>query len=116
MTWFATDDAVGDRLEYDLVVGSVDEVAMFTDGLQRLALNYAARTAHAPFFRPMFAAVRGAPEGVADDLSGALANFLRSRPVSQRTDDDKTLILATRADRSSFLSAAEDTGAAPSQE
>ena len=31
---------------------------MFTDGLQMLALNYAAKAAHEPFFVPMFQTMR----------------------------------------------------------
>ena len=96
MTQFATEPGADELLEYELVEGSVDELALFTDGLQRLALHYQSLTAHAPFFRPVFAAVRLAPEGHAEGLSAALADYLRSRPVEQRTDDDKTLILATR--------------------
>jgi hypothetical protein len=64
--------------------------------LQRLALHYEGRTAHAPFFRPMFAPVRAADPGRAETLSTQLAAFLGSQPVNARTDDDKTLVLATR--------------------
>jgi hypothetical protein len=40
--------------------------------------------------------VRAAPAGRSDRLSAALAAFLASPRINQRTDDDKTLILATR--------------------
>ena len=67
---------------------------MLTDGLQPLALNYAAKAAHAPFFVPMFRPLRVAPSGAT--VLAALRNFLDSPRVNERTDDDKTLILATR--------------------
>jgi hypothetical protein len=95
-TWFATDDAAQDRLAYDIVEHPVDEVALFTDGLQRLALHFASQTAHAPFFRGMFAPLRSVSAGHAERLSIALAAFLDSRSVNDRTDDDKTLVLASR--------------------
>jgi hypothetical protein len=96
VTWFATDPAAAARLDHAFVPRRVDEVALFTDGLQRLALHYASRTAHAPFFRPMFAPVRRAAPGCAEGMAGALAAVLASPTVNERTDDDKTLVLATR--------------------
>jgi hypothetical protein len=73
-------------------VPGVDEVALLTDGLQSLALRFASREAHGPFFEPMFERLRG-PEQPSES---ELAAFLGSGPVNARTDDDKTLVLATR--------------------
>lgn len=75
--------------------GRVDEVALFTDGLQWLALHQASREAHGPFFEPLFAALRSAPDPA--ELAAPLRAFLDSPEVNQRTDDDKTLVLAVRA-------------------
>lgn len=69
-------------------------IALFTDGLQQLALHYATRTAHAPFFAPLFARLAQAPPGASASLNRALAAFLDSAAVNQRTDDDKALVLA----------------------
>jgi hypothetical protein len=44
----------------------------------------------------MFVPVRSAPPGECGALSSALATFLCSPRVRARTDDDTTLILATR--------------------
>ena len=68
-------------------------MALFTDGLQTLALDYT-RAAHSPFFAPMFAALSSETEP--GGLLGPLSAFLESPAVNERTDDDKTLILATR--------------------
>jgi hypothetical protein len=95
-TYFATDGDAPDQAELALIDRAVDEIALLTDGLQGLALTFAARAAHAPFFRPVFAAVRGEPPGESARLTAALAAFLASDRVNQRTDDDKTLVLATR--------------------
>jgi hypothetical protein len=46
-----------------------DEVAMFSDGLQRLALVYESRTAYTPFFEPMFSVLRKADLAACGTLS-----------------------------------------------
>lgn len=96
MTHFVTDEEALLRLQAK-VCPPPEEVAVLTDGLQRLALVYATREAHAPFFEPMFRVLRGT--GCLDDcdpLNGYLEAFLESGAVNERTDDDKTLVLATR--------------------
>lgn len=92
-TWFVTSP----DLERVLQVRSgeaVDEVALFTDGLQMMALHFATRSVHRPFFEPLFAALRGAAHP--EDLVVPLRAFLDSPAVNERTDDDKTLMLAIR--------------------
>lgn len=71
------------------------EAALFTDGIQSIALHFAERRAHAPFFGIFFPALRAQPPGEADALRAELDAFLSSEPVNRRTDDDKTLVLAT---------------------
>lgn len=95
-TYFATDSDASDHLDFALVNGCIAEVALFTDGIESLALHYETQTAHGPFFRPIFAAVRLTPPGLSHHLSGALATFLDSARVNARSDDDKTLAVATR--------------------
>ncbi len=95
-TNFATDPGATDQLDHEVIEAPVDEVALLSDGLQRLALHYQSQTVHAPFFRPIFAPLRMARTGFSTPLSLSLARFLDSQPVNERTDDDKTLILATR--------------------
>jgi hypothetical protein len=93
-THFVTDPDAVDFLAFELRRQRVDELALLTDGLQGLALRFADRTAHSPFFRPMFARLR-ASSGT-ERLSSGLRHFLASPAVNARTDDDKTLLLATR--------------------
>lgn len=95
-TFFATGSDAAHHLRFDKIARPVDEVALLTDGLQGLALRYESRLANAPFFRPFFAAVRGEPAGESAGLSRSLAAFLGSPRVNDRTDDDKTLVIATR--------------------
>ena len=68
-------------------------IAMFTDGLQNLALNASDNSPHAPFFAPLFAWMRSQSDE--DAVSRSLAAFLKSPKVTNRADDDLTLLLAT---------------------
>jgi hypothetical protein len=74
--------------------GPVAHVALTTDGLQVVALDLASGLPHAPFFRPLFAHVRHAADP--DAAAGELATWLASPRVAARTDDDLTLVLASR--------------------
>jgi hypothetical protein len=94
-TFFLTDPDAAKRVQAKRAKG-VHEVALFTDGLQGLALHFASRAAHGPFFAPMFARLRGMSARRPRRLAGELSAFLDSPAVNQRTDDDKTLVLATR--------------------
>jgi hypothetical protein len=94
-TYFVTDANAEAHLQF-CTLDAVDAVGMFTDGVQPLALHYATRTAHAPFFAPMFEYLTGSAAPNPDESMEALREFLNSPPVNARTDDDKTLILAAR--------------------
>jgi len=99
VTYFATDPAACGQLEFGCQKGIIEEISLFTDGLQRLALDFVRQEAYIPFFSPMFAPLRSAilsGEGLAVNLSSSLERFLITNKVNERTDDDKTLILATR--------------------
>ena len=96
-TFCVTDANAAGRLECALLTEPVTEIALLTDGLQPLALHYQSRQAHLPFFRPLFQCLRDYPEtGCLPELAVALARFLDSPAINQRTHDDKTLILASR--------------------
>jgi len=73
----------------------VQRLAVFTDGLQRLAINMAAQTPHEPFFARFFSILAKASLQDEEQLQDALETFLKSQPVEERTDDDRTLVLAT---------------------
>jgi protein phosphatase 2C-like protein len=93
-TFFLTEAQFADKLQLEITTQPIHEVAMFSDGLQMLALNYANREAHQPFFSQLFQALRTASPS--NDLIVPMREFLDSKPINDRTDDDKTLILATR--------------------
>ncbi|WP_425218990.1 PP2C family serine/threonine-protein phosphatase [Ralstonia solanacearum] len=96
MTHFVTDDDAVENLGIATALVDVEEVALFSDGLQRLALAFETKLPHQPFFEPMFSVLRRKQPSECEALSTQLGQFLNSPQVNERTDDDKTLILATR--------------------
>src|SRR5208282_2256447 len=93
-TCFLTDPHYETEMAFFFEDERVDQVALFTDGLQMLALNYAEKTGHSPFFLPLFQKLADAPSS--EELVEPLNRFLDSPRVNERTDDDKTLVLAVR--------------------
>ncbi|MBD9597666.1 protein phosphatase 2C domain-containing protein [Ensifer sp. ENS05] len=95
-TVFVTDDPQP-KLSYFRMDESIQEFALFSDGIERLVLEQATRSAHAPFFNRMLAPLRSSDVvGPDKHLSTALRDYLDSPGVCERTDDDKSLILGVR--------------------
>ena len=97
-TNFVTMEQVLDVLEFRSVPGRIEEIALFSDGLERLVLNLAAKTVHSPALAPVFGWLAGTQPDAGGEMSDALVAYLSSSHVNGRTDDDKTLVMATRAD------------------
>jgi len=95
-TNFVTQRDAARALEIEIRPGPIDEVALFTDGIERLVLDLRGKTAHAPFFRPLFRWLAATMPPAKDEASPSLRQYLGSKQVCDRTDDDKTLIMATR--------------------
>jgi hypothetical protein len=96
MTYFVTDDSAIKNLQFKIVNQTINEIALFTDGIQGLALKYDTQSAYAPFFRPQFEYLRQVSDLELPLIKDQLAAFLNSKSVNDRTNDDKTLILACR--------------------
>jgi hypothetical protein len=96
-TNFVTSQRAVPEMDFMRLDEAVQEVAVFTDGIENLVLHKAARTAHAPFFDSMFPPIRKSQaSGVDAALSRDLDTYLSGPLINSRTDDDKTLILASR--------------------
>lgn len=82
-------------------IDSITGLAVMTDGLTHLAINQSAKIAHAPFFSPLmrFPLEITDKEKAQDELYA----FLSSERVNQRTADDKTLVIAARADQTQAI-------------
>lgn len=96
-TNFVTSEDALEVMEFHVTLDPVAEIALFSDGLENLLLRKANKSVHAPFFDSMFPSVRRSTAcGEDAELSRALALYLSTAPINERTNDDKTLILATR--------------------
>jgi len=94
-TYFVTDPGYEQHVLTSSDVGPITDLAAMTDGLQRLALNFADRSPHAAFFEPLFSTLRKQPFELVEELDGAVVQLLRGPAVNSRTDDDKTLLIAS---------------------
>jgi hypothetical protein len=75
-TFFVTDEPAPATVVRH-VVGRIDELAVFSDGLERLALDFNTKKAFSSFFETMFAPLRSAPAiGRDRSLSRDLRAFL----------------------------------------
>lgn len=93
-TVFVTSPDWQRSIQSALFPGCVQGVAVFTDGLDLLALTMPGANPHAPFFAPLFEFARITED--ADTGSSVLAAFLTSPRVTARTDDDLTLMVGVR--------------------
>jgi Protein phosphatase 2C len=96
-TYFVTDTSADQNLNFEFVNEKLNEVALFTDGVQGLALKYDIQAAYAPFFKPLFKYLQNIPEENIPQLNEQVEIFLNSAAVNARTNDDKTLMLASRS-------------------
>jgi len=110
-TNFITQDNALEVLDFEAEDHCIDEIAIFTDGIERLVLDLTEKTAHSPFFRTLFGwLMKTEPAEVETEISTSpvLSTYLGSKQINDRTDDDKTLILATRRPLSGTETAATD--------
>ena len=95
-TFFLTDDCLQMRTAKLPLI--YDAFALFSDGIENIALDHLGIKPHAGFFDPMIRPVDAASgSGKLAKLSEALAYYLDSTAICDRTDDDKTLILLSGA-------------------
>jgi Protein phosphatase 2C len=93
-TFFVTDDP-SVRLRITRPLATLDAVAVFSDGIERLALSFIEKKPHTPFFNGMIKPVQESEISGCDQvLSAKLAAYLDSPAVNDRTDDDKSLVIA----------------------
>lgn len=97
-TFFITDEAARLGAHVSVRGYTVSELSLFSDGLERLLIREAAGSPVAEdFFKEMMCPVRSS-QGIGNDpdLARALSAYLSSEAINARTDDDKSLILASR--------------------
>lgn len=94
-TFFVT-DASGVRLRISTFDEPTNAIALFSDGIERLVLDFANLTAPPSFFNTMSGTMSGNDAGNQRRLSAQLGDYLSSPRINDRTDDDKTLVVAVR--------------------
>ena len=96
-TNFLTQDQALDLVAIQVIDERIRALAVMSDGLTRLALKRPNNEPHLPFFKPLFAFVESsASSNDGAQAKDALTEFLTSPRVCERTDDDKSLVLALR--------------------
>jgi hypothetical protein len=91
-TDFVTDDNWILMLQYRCLGVTPREVAVLTDGLQSVALDYVNKSPLQAFFKPLLA--RLSTPTVSETLQNEFLALLSWQGFDNRTDDDKTLIIA----------------------
>jgi hypothetical protein len=95
VTHFVTDSKADEELDFDTAALPLADLALFSDGLERLALDFRTGEVHSAFFQGLFPYLHRRPSGLLEDVQVQLSDFLGSGRVNERTDDDKTLIIAS---------------------
>lgn len=95
-TYFVTQEGVEPLLQVKTGL-PVDEIALFTDGIERLVLDMTQKTVHGPAFKPIFDWLATTVPERSGQPSLALTAYLDSDHINRRTDDDKSLVMATCA-------------------
>lgn len=90
-TFLTSPDAVN-TAQIRILRQKIVNIGVLTDGLQMLALNMVVGEPHKPFFFPLFEFVANAEDKIM--AKEQLVRFLCSERITQRTDDDLTLVLA----------------------
>jgi Protein phosphatase 2C len=90
-TVFLTSQDFSQTVPFKFWLGELGQFAMFSDGLQNVALKLPADEPHKPFFEPLFRLIsEEQPEIVTEQLHA----FLLSDRLRSRTDDDVTILVA----------------------
>ncbi|BCL38055.1 PP2C family serine/threonine-protein phosphatase [Nostoc sp. MS1] len=92
-TTFLTSPSALETAQMRLWREAIVNVALLTDGLQMLALNMVVGEPHKPFFFPLFDFVKKAQDQA--EAKEQLVKFLGSERITQRTDDDLTLVIGS---------------------
>ncbi len=92
-TFFFTAPNYQEAAQFSIWHGSVRGVAVFSDGLQMLALKMPEGRPHPAFFMPLFDMV--AAQENTREVEEELRVFLQSDRITARADDDLTLVVAS---------------------
>jgi hypothetical protein len=97
-TVFLTHEDHERYLQLKAVEGSAQHLALFTDGIESVAIRYATGEPNPKLFEGLFKFVDDTPSDVMRSV--AITRLLKGERIAERSDDDKTLLLATRCELS----------------
>jgi hypothetical protein len=94
-TFFITDENFQEQLHIR-EIRMPDEVTLFTDGLESIALNLKTKEVHHPFYNSFYRVLQQREAGFQKDLAKGLKTWMQTDLVTSRSDDDKSLVLISR--------------------
>jgi serine/threonine protein phosphatase PrpC len=103
MTDFLTDATAAEKIRFAFFDEAVEDLILFSDGIFPVAVDYQTNQPHAPFLRPMLAPLKNS--AATDGLNEKLEKFLAAPKINEKSDDDKTIILASRSKAEAKVSA-----------
>lgn len=93
-TEFLTQPDYLDRMQVNVVNGPATELALFSDGFEPVAITWATGEVNQRLFEQLFCFMRQTSS--VDVRVEAVKQMLAGERLAERSDDDKTLLLATR--------------------
>ena len=95
-TCFVTDDPPLNLTVMQLPI-RIDRFALFSDGIERLVLDFTQKNAYAAFFERITKPLESSKTcGFDFELANSLQSYLSGQSICDRTDDDKSLIIGIR--------------------
>lgn len=96
-TYFVTDRGAEGHARVDAVSPAPRAVILMSDGLEPLTLEYATRTVYHPFAAPLVRRLKESnATGEDHTLSAMLSAFLATDRITNRADDDLSIVMAFR--------------------
>jgi hypothetical protein len=92
-TVFATSESAPHALQLVHLTGVPSALVGFTDGMERLLLDFRTQLPAAGFFKPVFQGLKASPQ----TFGAQLEEYLESASVCERTDDDKSIGIVLRS-------------------
>ncbi len=88
-TTFVTSASALSELQVSVIPEQPKFIFASTDGLERMAIDFAKQQAHTPFFRPF---EKGIEQNNFEEEKQDIIDWLDSDRVNSKTDDDKTIL------------------------
>jgi serine/threonine protein phosphatase PrpC len=96
-THFVTSAQAPELFQVRRIAGTIEEVFLFTDGLQYLVLDFKDLKPHERFFHSVSEQLEAGHPGESEYFSMWIEALLKAPAVISRTDDDTSLVFARRA-------------------